>query len=114
MPRLIWSALLTAQPRLPPTLLNVQCASSDPFRSARPPIEPMIVNAVQDLLLKDVGCASQIAQRALEVLPCCTLPGGTMLAQPSMCLSGTCSRPRLFPHGRGGTVRAAGRCTHDI
>lgn len=41
------------------------CAKRDPFRPARPPLEPIVINAVQDLL-KTAAPASEVASRALE------------------------------------------------
>ena len=41
--------------------------NADPFRPDRPPIEPMIINAVQSLLSDSNAEADDIAEMALKV-----------------------------------------------
>jgi hypothetical protein len=43
---------------------RAQCATPDPFRSDRPPIAPMVINAIQDLL--GGGTAEDVAAAALQ------------------------------------------------
>lgn len=41
-------------------------AKNDPFRSVRPPLEPIAINAIQEVLL-NADKAEELAQKAIEV-----------------------------------------------
>ena len=50
--------------RAPSVLCNE--AKDDPFRPAKPPIEPMVINAIQDLLGSGDASAAEVANGALK------------------------------------------------
>ena len=59
------SALALAQFRVPATHPRAAVvANLDPFRPARPPLEPLLINAVQELLLGELDAAA-VAERAV-------------------------------------------------
>ena len=59
------SALALAQSRLPAAHPRAAVvANLDPFRPARPPLEPLLINAVQELLLGELDAAA-VAERAV-------------------------------------------------
>ena len=61
------SALALAQLRVPaahPPPRAAVVANLDPFRPARPPLEPLLINAVQELLLGELDAAA-VAERAV-------------------------------------------------
>ena len=41
------------------------CAKADPFRSDRPPIEPLVINSIQELL-QHGGSGETLAEKALQ------------------------------------------------
>lgn len=69
---LVPSLLLSSGPRLTPlscarapSILSNE-AKDDPFRPAKPPIEPMVINAIQELLGSDNMSAAEVASKALK------------------------------------------------
>ena len=68
---ILCAALLTPSWLLkvaPTSRACVRCATgnADPFRPTRPPLEPMVINAIQDLLGSG-GTAASVAESALKV-----------------------------------------------
>lgn len=59
------SLLLISRPT-PSTRAAVRCQTPDPFRPARPPVEPMVINAIQELL-GGKKSAADVAASALQV-----------------------------------------------
>ena len=60
---MFFAALLLA-PRAPPPACIVMSGKADPLRPQRPPLEPMIINAIQDLLRgKEPGA---VVERAVQ------------------------------------------------
>ena len=58
-------ALTLLPPRVaPPTPVVMMSGTADPFRPQRPPLEPMIINAIQDLLRGKEPNA--VAERAVQ------------------------------------------------
>ena len=58
-------ALAIAQLRVPAAHPRAAVvANLDPFRPARPPLEPLLINAVQELLLGELDAAA-VAERAV-------------------------------------------------
>lgn len=66
-PALVAPALVAHPPSVQRQLRSRVRGSEDPFRPKRPPIEPMIINAIQKLLSSDDENAAEVSAAALKV-----------------------------------------------
>ena len=104
------TALVRAPPHAPPPLrpraracVHCATASTDPFRPDRPPIEPMVINAIQSLLASDGSESGEaVATAALKVrADCATLSSQTRRDDRRLriALAGSGCRSRLLADG---------------